>query len=163
MIKIDLKEAERHLDRLIEEATDGQEVVITSGRMVRLVPVSHEEARKSNESKATKTVGHALDHFMGTWTAEQEGEVLEAATLLGHMERRESSVLAAPQARRYRPSWGWGRLPGPPPSPGVRSVPSPAQALRGSGRCDRAATQFPDGLPLRARNTILRLKVAENR
>jgi prevent-host-death family protein len=89
MIKVDLKKAERHLGRLIEKATAGQEVVIANagGRMVRLVPIPQKEAWKSNESKATKTVGHALDRFMGTWTAEQEAEVLEAVEFLDHLDK----------------------------------------------------------------------------
>jgi antitoxin (DNA-binding transcriptional repressor) of toxin-antitoxin stability system len=91
IIKVNFKEAENHLGRLIEEAIAGQEVVIASagGRMVRLVPVPQEEARKSNESKPTNTVGHALDRFMGTWTAEQEAEVLEAVEFLDRMDESQ--------------------------------------------------------------------------
>ena len=82
MIKVSLKEAEGDLGRLIEEAAAGQEVVIASagGRMVRLVPVPQEEPR------AAKTVGHALDRFMGTWTAEQEAEVLKAVEVFEQVD-----------------------------------------------------------------------------
>jgi antitoxin (DNA-binding transcriptional repressor) of toxin-antitoxin stability system len=91
MIKVDLKEAERHLGRLIEEATAGQEVIIAiaGGHMVRLVPVPQDDPLESNESKPTKTVGHALDRFMGTWTAEEEAEVLEAVEFLDQMDESQ--------------------------------------------------------------------------
>jgi prevent-host-death family protein len=51
VIKVNLKEAEGHLAHLIEEATAGQEVVITSsgGSIVRLVPL-HEEERGAETS-----------------------------------------------------------------------------------------------------------------
>lgn len=74
MIKVSLEEAEGRLGRLIEEAAAGQEVVIasTGGCTVRLVPVLQEESRTG------KKIGHALDRFMGTWTAEEEAEFLKA-------------------------------------------------------------------------------------
>lgn len=72
LVIISLKEAEGRLGRLIDEAA-GQEVVIESagGRTVRLVP------RPQAEPKAAKKIGHALDRFMGTWTAEEEAEFLK--------------------------------------------------------------------------------------
>ena len=82
MIRVNLKEAEGHLGKLIEEAVAGQEVVITSakGPTVRLVPLpkDEEEASPSENAEPPKTVGHALDRFIGTWSAEQEAEVLKA-------------------------------------------------------------------------------------
>ena len=74
MIKVSLKEAEGRLGRLIEQAAAGQEIVIASasGGTVRLVPVPQEEPRTGTR------VGHALDRFMGTWTAEEEAEFLKA-------------------------------------------------------------------------------------
>ena len=77
MIKVSLKEAEGHLGQLIEEAASGQEVVITSasGPAVRLILVPQEEQEPLNPSRA---VGPALDRFIGTWSAEQEAEVLNA-------------------------------------------------------------------------------------
>jgi antitoxin (DNA-binding transcriptional repressor) of toxin-antitoxin stability system len=77
MIKMNLKEAEGNLDQLIEEAAAGQEVVITGtgGSTVRLVPLPKEEEARH---RPAQTVGHALDRFMGTWSAEQEAELLQA-------------------------------------------------------------------------------------
>lgn len=89
MIKVSLKEAEGHLAHLIEEATAGQEVVIASagGRIVRLVPVPYEEHRESQKgTEGPKTIGHALDRFMGTWTAEQEAEVLKAVEVFEQVD-----------------------------------------------------------------------------
>lgn len=85
MIRVNLKEAEEHLGTLIEEAAAGQEVVITGtgGSVVRLVPVPQEEQALS---ASTKTVGHALDRFMGTWTAEQEAELLQAVEIFEHVD-----------------------------------------------------------------------------
>jgi prevent-host-death family protein len=82
VIKVSLKEAEGRLGRLIDEATAGQEVVIAnaSGRTVRLVPVAQEEPR------STKKVGHALDRFMGTWTAEEEAEFLKAVEVFEQVD-----------------------------------------------------------------------------
>ena len=76
MIKVSLQEAEGHLSQLIEEAAAGQDVVITSagGPAVRLTLVPQEEAQGV---EASKVIGHALDRFIGTWSAEQEAEVLQ--------------------------------------------------------------------------------------
>lgn len=85
MIRVNLKEAEEHLGTLIEEAAAGQEVVITGtgGSVVRLVPVPKGEQA---ESVPTKTIGHAMDHFMGTWTAEQEDELLKAVEIFEQVD-----------------------------------------------------------------------------
>ncbi|MFL6202715.1 MAG: type II toxin-antitoxin system Phd/YefM family antitoxin [Thermoanaerobaculia bacterium] len=82
MIKVSLKEAEGRLGRLIDEAAAGQEVLIASagGRTVRLVPVPPEEPRTA------KKVGHALDRFMGTWTAEEEAEFLKAVEVFEQVD-----------------------------------------------------------------------------
>jgi prevent-host-death family protein len=87
MIKVSLKEAEGHLGELIKEAAAGQEVVITSagGPTVRLTLVPQEE-QESRADGPAKAVGHALDRFIGTWSAEQEAEVLRAIEIF------ESSV-----------------------------------------------------------------------
>jgi prevent-host-death family protein len=73
VIRVSVKEAEGHLGQLMEKAAAGQDVLISraGGPTVRLVSVPQEAPR-------TGKVGHALDRFMGTWTAEQEAEVLEA-------------------------------------------------------------------------------------
>lgn len=90
MIKVNLKEAEGHLGQLIEEAAAGQEVVITGtgGSTVRLVLLSQEEkeADPSVEAVPSKRVGHALDRFIGTWSAEQEAEVLEAIEIFERVD-----------------------------------------------------------------------------
>jgi len=85
VIRVNLKEAEEHLGTLIEEAAAGQEVVITGtgGSVVRLVPVPKGEQA---ESVPTKTIGHAMDHFMGTWTAEQEDELLKAVEIFEQVD-----------------------------------------------------------------------------
>jgi prevent-host-death family protein len=88
MIKVSLREAEGHLGELIEEAAAGQEVVITSdgGSAVRLTLVSQrkQEARVADEPP--KAVGHALDRFIGTWSAEQEAEVLKAVEIFEQVD-----------------------------------------------------------------------------
>jgi prevent-host-death family protein len=90
MIKMSLKEAAGHLDYLIEEAAAGQDVVITSaqGPTVRLVPVPEngEEARGLAAISSPKTIGHALDRFIGTWSAEQEAEVLKAVEIFERID-----------------------------------------------------------------------------
>jgi prevent-host-death family protein len=82
MIKVSLKEAEGHLGELIEEAAAGQEVVITNagGRTVRLTLVRQEGY------EPPKAVGHALDRFIGTWSAEQAAEVLKAVEIFEQVD-----------------------------------------------------------------------------
>jgi antitoxin (DNA-binding transcriptional repressor) of toxin-antitoxin stability system len=85
VIRVNLKEAEEHLETLIEEATAGQEVVITGtgGSVVRLVPIPGGEQA---QSVPMKTIGHSLDRFMGTWTAEQEDELLKAVEIFEQVD-----------------------------------------------------------------------------
>lgn len=88
MIKVSLKEAEGHLGRLIEEAAAGQEVVITSvnGPTVRLTLVGQEGQEDLSLSASPKVVGRALDRFIGTWSAEQEAEVLKAVEIFEQVD-----------------------------------------------------------------------------
>ena len=87
MIKISLKEAEGHLGELIEEAVAGQEVVITidKGPAVRLtlVPPDQQEGPESRESRR---IGPALDRYIGTWSADQEAEVLKAVEIFEQVD-----------------------------------------------------------------------------
>ena len=89
MIRVNLKEAETHLDQLIEEAAAGREVVITGtgGSVVRLVPLPIEQGKERRPSaRPAKTVGNALDRFIGTWTAEQEAELLQAVEVFERVD-----------------------------------------------------------------------------
>jgi prevent-host-death family protein len=81
VIKVSIKEAELHLGQLIEKAVAGQEVLISrvGGPTVRLVSVPQERTRAGQ-------VGHALDRFMGTWTAEQEAEILKAVEVFEQVD-----------------------------------------------------------------------------
>ena len=85
MIKVSLQEAEGHLGELIEEVAAGQEVVITSGggRTVRLTLVPQREQEAQN---SPKPVGRTLDRFIGTWSAEQEAEVLKAVEIFEQVD-----------------------------------------------------------------------------
>lgn len=78
MIEVKLQDAEGHLEQLIEEAAAGEEVVITSasGSAVRLVALPTGE--RSKPVASSKVIGHAMDHFIGTWSAEQAAELLQA-------------------------------------------------------------------------------------
>ena len=88
MIKVSLKEAEGHLGELIEEAAAGQEVVITSsgGRTVRLTLVHQEGQEDRGSYEPPKMIGHALDRFIGTWSAEQAAEVLKAVEIFEQVD-----------------------------------------------------------------------------
>ena len=88
MIKVSLKEAEGHLGELIEEAAAGQEIVITSasGPAVGLMLVPQEEHEDRDTPVPSKAVGHALDHFIGTWSIEQEAEVLKAVEIFEQVD-----------------------------------------------------------------------------
>lgn len=86
MIKVSLKEAEGHLGELIEEAAAGQDVVITSagGPTVRLILVPQEEHEEG--AYESPRVGPGLDRFIGTWSAEQEAEVLKAVEIFEQVD-----------------------------------------------------------------------------
>jgi prevent-host-death family protein len=88
MIKVSLQDAEGHLGELIEEAAAGEEVVITSagGPAVRLTLVRPGDQGQSETSEAPRRVGHALDRFIGTWSAEQEAELLEAVEVFEQVD-----------------------------------------------------------------------------
>ena len=90
MIEVKLEDAEGHLGKLIEEAAAGEEVVITSasGAAVRLMALPHEGQAEPRTS--SKVIGHALDRFIGTWSAEQEAELLKAIEVF---EQVDESVL----------------------------------------------------------------------
>jgi hypothetical protein len=66
MIRVSFEEAEAHLGELIEEATAGQ------------------EDRGSYEP--SRAIGHAMDRFIGTWSAEQEAEVLKAIEIFEQVD-----------------------------------------------------------------------------
>lgn len=89
MIRVSLKEAEGHLGELIEEAAAGQEVVITSddGPAVRLMLVPQREQEDQGAYEPSKAVGQALDRFIGTWSAEQEAEVLKAVEVFEQVDK----------------------------------------------------------------------------
>ncbi len=86
MIRVSLKEAEGRLGKLMQAAAAGQEVVITSdgGPTVRLLP--QQEAETPRADQAPKSIGRALDRFIGTWTAEQEAEVLAAVQIFEQVD-----------------------------------------------------------------------------
>jgi prevent-host-death family protein len=88
MIKVSLKEAEEHLGQLIEEAAAGEDVVITSagGPAVRLTLVRPGEKDLPEASESPRRIGHALDRFIGTWSAEQEAELLEAVEVFEQVD-----------------------------------------------------------------------------
>lgn len=90
MIKVNLDEAEAQLARLVEEAGAGQEVIITGadGSEVRLVamPAAPTEMERPEPAEPARVVGHALDRFIGTWSAEQEAELLEAVEVFERVD-----------------------------------------------------------------------------
>lgn len=91
LIKIHLDEAEGHLGRLIEEAASGQEVQITghSGFTVRLMPLIPEPPRGAEPYQSPLSslpIGSALDRFIGTWTPEDEAELLRAVEVFERVD-----------------------------------------------------------------------------
>lgn len=73
MIKVNLKEAQHDLEHLVDEASDGKEVIITrgDGAKFRIVPLPA-EARVER-----KVIGNSLDRYIGVWSAEEEAEFLK--------------------------------------------------------------------------------------
>ncbi len=87
MIRIHLREAEPDLGRLLDEAASGEDVVIEGARggAVRLVPVPVVASGEENEG-SHQPIGHALDRHIGTWSAEQEAEVLQAVEIFERVD-----------------------------------------------------------------------------
>jgi antitoxin (DNA-binding transcriptional repressor) of toxin-antitoxin stability system len=83
MLRVQLKEAEPDLGRLLDEAASGEDVIIEGahGTAVRLVPVPATPNGTEDEDDLGQPIGHALDRYIGTWSAEQEAEVLQAVEL----------------------------------------------------------------------------------
>jgi antitoxin (DNA-binding transcriptional repressor) of toxin-antitoxin stability system len=88
MIRVSLEEAQAHLGELIEEAAAGQEVVIrsTGGQTVCLTLVRPEGQEDRGSYEPSRAIGHALDRFIGTWSAEQEAEVLKAIEIFEQVD-----------------------------------------------------------------------------
>jgi len=88
MIRVHLKEAEPDLGRLLDEAAAGEDVVIEGahGTAVRLVPVPATPNGAEDEEDLRRPIGNALDRYIGTWTAEQEAEVLQAVEIFERVD-----------------------------------------------------------------------------
>jgi prevent-host-death family protein len=80
VIKVNLKEAQGDLEHLVDEAADGEEVIITrgDGARFRIVPEFHGAADVQNPSAQPGVVGNSLDRFIGIWSAEEADEFLKA-------------------------------------------------------------------------------------
>lgn len=84
MIRVGLEQAEAQLGYLIDEATAGENVVIESGgSLVRLVALDQAPAKDLENSTP---IAHDLDRYMGTWTAEQEAELLAAVEVFEYVD-----------------------------------------------------------------------------
>jgi len=72
MIKMNLKDAQGKLERLVDEAASGEEVIITrgDGAKFRIVPLE--------PAARPPVVGHSLDHLFGVWSEEEEADFLKA-------------------------------------------------------------------------------------
>ncbi|HXU30246.1 MAG TPA: hypothetical protein VN851_06695 [Thermoanaerobaculia bacterium] len=68
------------LGRLLDEAASGEDVLIEGnhGASVRLVPVTSTPDEEEEDEDLHQPIGHALDRYIGTWSAKQEAEVLHA-------------------------------------------------------------------------------------
>jgi len=65
-----------------------------------MIKISLEQAEEHDPSKA---VGHALDRFIGTWSAEQEAEVLKAIEIFEQVndsfwQREKAAALGSAEA-----------------------------------------------------------------
>jgi hypothetical protein len=78
----------RDLGELIKDAATGQEVVIMSSGSpaVRLLLVRPSKQEDQGDYEPPKSIGHALDRFIGTWSADQEAEVLKAVEVFEQVD-----------------------------------------------------------------------------
>jgi antitoxin (DNA-binding transcriptional repressor) of toxin-antitoxin stability system len=72
MIKMNLNEAQGKLERLVDEAASGEEVILTrgDGAKFRIVPLG--------PAARPPQVGHSLDHLFGVWSEAEEADFLKA-------------------------------------------------------------------------------------
>jgi len=82
VIKVNLKEAQNDLEHLVDEASGGEEVIITrgDGAKFRIVPLPP-EVRADR-----KVIGNSLDRYMGVWSAEEEAEFLKAVEVFEEID-----------------------------------------------------------------------------
>jgi antitoxin (DNA-binding transcriptional repressor) of toxin-antitoxin stability system len=73
MIKVDLKAAKGDLEHLVDEAAEGEEVIITRGDGARFRIVPWSEAA-GHPAPLTGVIGSSLDPYIGVWSAEEEAE-----------------------------------------------------------------------------------------
>jgi antitoxin (DNA-binding transcriptional repressor) of toxin-antitoxin stability system len=87
VIKVSLEEAQSKLGHLFDQAAAGRDVVIAraDGSTARLVFLS-KESTGPQKSRAKRKVGHGLDRFIGTWSAEQEAELLQAVEVFERVD-----------------------------------------------------------------------------
>jgi prevent-host-death family protein len=80
MIKVNLKEAKGDLEHLVDEAADGEEVIITrgDGARFRIVPWPEAASRPSTSEPLPGVIGNSLDRYIGVWSAEEEAEFLKS-------------------------------------------------------------------------------------
>jgi prevent-host-death family protein len=80
MIKVNLKEAKGDLEHLVDEAAEGEEVIITrgDGARFRLVPLPEAAGRPSSSEPLPGVVGTSLDRYIGVWSTEEEAEFLKS-------------------------------------------------------------------------------------
>jgi hypothetical protein len=58
----------------------------TSGFQLRLTLVRQEGQGNRGSYEPSRAIGHALDRFIGTWSAEQEAEVLKAIEIFEQVD-----------------------------------------------------------------------------
>lgn len=76
MIKVDLTAAKGDLEHLVDEAAEGEEVIITrgDGARFRIVPWPEAAGHPPASMPPVGVIGNSLDRYIGVWSAEEEAE-----------------------------------------------------------------------------------------
>jgi len=76
MIKVDLKAAKGDLEHLVDEAAEGEEVIITrgDGARFRIMPWPEAARHPGAPTPLPGVIGNSLDRYIGVWSADEEAE-----------------------------------------------------------------------------------------
>lgn len=88
MIKVNLKQAKGDLEHLVDEAAEGQEVIITrgDGARFRIVPLPPGATELRGATTGPRAIGRSLDRFMGVWSTEEAAEFLKSVEVFEEID-----------------------------------------------------------------------------
>jgi len=90
MTEIGVETLKARLSEYLERAREGERILISAhGQSIAVlspIEVGESAGQGSPGAAEASKVGHTLDRFIGTWSAEQEAEVLEAVEVFERVD-----------------------------------------------------------------------------